>query len=218
MPVKDGGAAPGRPRRGRRPGPSTTRADILAAARRQFAARGLERTSLRRVAADAGVDPKLVGHWFGTKEELFRASVVLPFDPAQVVEQIGHGPRDEVGLRVAGVVGALLSDETARGPALAIIRTVAGDRAAVPVLRGLLVTELLEPVAHALGADEPELRAALAGSQIVGLVFLRHVVEIDPLARETPERLVAILAAVVQHHLTAPLPALVGDDLDATST
>ncbi|MGH3412395.1 MAG: TetR/AcrR family transcriptional regulator, partial [Marmoricola sp.] len=43
-------------RRGRRPGSPDTRADILAAARELFAAGGYAGTSVRSVAARAGVD------------------------------------------------------------------------------------------------------------------------------------------------------------------
>ena len=72
-------------RSGRRPGPSGTREAILAAARSQFAAQGYDRTSMRGIAAEAGVDQALVAHFFGAKQRLFVEVVRLPFEPSQVL-------------------------------------------------------------------------------------------------------------------------------------
>ena len=79
-----------RPSRGRRPGAPDTRAAVLAAARAAFAAKGFGGTTIRAVAADAGVDPALVHHYFGTKDDLFLAAMELPVDPREV---IGAGHR-----------------------------------------------------------------------------------------------------------------------------
>ena len=71
--------------RGRRPAGSGTREAILAAASRAFAEQGYPRTTLRGIARDAGVDTRLVTHYFGNKQDLFIAVVELPFDPEQVM-------------------------------------------------------------------------------------------------------------------------------------
>ena len=69
------GPAPGRNEQKRDPAtPVQTRADILSAARSRFAAEGYERTTLRAVAADVGVDAALVIRYFGSKQELFAAA------------------------------------------------------------------------------------------------------------------------------------------------
>ena len=65
-------------RTGRRPGTPDTRDAILAVARRRFATRGYDATSLRGIAAEAKVDPALLIHYFGTKEGLFVAATGLP--------------------------------------------------------------------------------------------------------------------------------------------
>ena len=70
---------------GRRPGDSGTRDAILAAARRQFAELGYDRTSMRQVAIEAGVDPTLVSHFHGSKVHLFLAVVELSFLPPKVL-------------------------------------------------------------------------------------------------------------------------------------
>ena len=81
------------PRRGRRPGSPDTRAAILAAARERFAAQGYAGTSVRAVAASAGVDAALVHHYFGTKDDLFLAALELKVDPrGRSAPVVGAGP------------------------------------------------------------------------------------------------------------------------------
>src|SRR6266545_3836915 len=87
-------------RTGRRPGNQDTREAILAAARATFADRGYDRASIRAIATSAGVDPALVHHYFGTKEELFLATVNAPIDPREVIPEILAGSRDEIGERL----------------------------------------------------------------------------------------------------------------------
>src|SRR5680860_1119596 len=97
-------------RTGRRPGPSTTREGIADAARKRFSDLGYERTTIRGIAADAGVDPALVVHFFNSKQELFVAVMVLPFEPEEVFPRILAGPRAEVGLRFARFAVGLWED------------------------------------------------------------------------------------------------------------
>src|SRR5690242_14376813 len=79
-------------RTGRRPGATVTREAILDAARRRFAEAGYDQTSIRAVAADAGVNPALVMQFFGSKEALFQAAVRWPFDPIEVAPHlVGQG-------------------------------------------------------------------------------------------------------------------------------
>ena len=73
------------PRRGRRPGAPDTRAAVLEAARSAFADKGFAGTTIRSVAAAAGVDAALVHHYFGTKDDLFLAAMELPVDPREVI-------------------------------------------------------------------------------------------------------------------------------------
>ncbi len=48
---------------------------ILAAARRRFTRDGYERTTIRSVASDAGVDPAMVMRYYRSKEGLLGAAV-----------------------------------------------------------------------------------------------------------------------------------------------
>jgi hypothetical protein len=72
-------------------------------------------------------------------------------------------------------------------------------------VRTLVTEQIITPLAHGLGSDHPELRAALAGSQIVGMVMARHVVGLPALAELDPPAVAALLAPGLQRALTGPL-------------
>jgi AcrR family transcriptional regulator len=192
-------------RRGRRPGPSRTREGIAQAARRQFAALGYDRTTIRSVAAEAGVDPALVVHYFGSKQRLFLTAIELPFEVTDLVAQLESGPRDRVGERVARFALEVLGDPGARARWTGMIRAAASDPDAAGILRDVLNRQIFKPLAEALGSEDAQLRANLASSQMVGLVMARYVIEIEPLASADAETVAAAIAPTLQRYLVEPL-------------
>jgi AcrR family transcriptional regulator len=197
-----------RPRKrpsGRRPGDSGTREAILSAARRQFADLGYDRTSLRGIAVEAGVDPGLVSHFHGSKQQLFVRVVELPFRPADVVPRLFEGDRRSVGERVARFLLEVLDSEEGRGRVVGLVRAAASDPEAARMVRELITTQLFTPLAEHLGSDRPRLRANFLGAQVVGLVMARHVVALEPLALVDADTVVAVLAPNIQRLLVEPL-------------
>ena len=192
-------------RRGRRPGRSGAREEIAEAARHQFAELGYDRTTIRSVAAEAGVDPALVIHYFESKQRLFVQAVELPFPPEGLTAQLASGPRSQIGERVVRFVLSVLADDEARVRWIGLIRSAVSEPEATRVFREILSTRIFRPIAEELGADEAPLRASLAGSQVVGLVMARHIVHIEPLASLEEERLVQAIAPTIQRYLAGPL-------------
>jgi AcrR family transcriptional regulator len=192
-------------RRGRRPGPSRTREAIALAARWQFAELGYDRTTIRSVAAEALVDPALVLHYFESKQQLFLAAVELPFDVADLVEQIRTGPRAKVGERVVEFALGVLRNPEALARWTGMIRAAASDPDAAAVLRDVLNERIFEPLAEALGSDDAQLRANLASSQMVGIVMARYVIAIEPLASAEDETIAAAIAPTIQRYLVGDL-------------
>jgi AcrR family transcriptional regulator len=193
-------------RSGRRPGESGTREAIRAAAARQFAELGYDRTSLRSIAREAGVDQKLVAYFFGTKQQLFVEVVRLPFEPAVVVPMVFGGERESVGERVAQFIVALLENPQARQPLVGLVRAAASEPEAARMVRELLTREVIARIVEALGVDDADLRASLVGSQIVGLLMARYIVGLEPLASLPAERVAASIAPNLQRYLVEPLP------------
>lgn len=193
------------PRRGRRPGAPDTRAAILTAARERFAAHGYAGTSVRAVASDAGVDPALVHHYFGSKDDLFLEALEVKVDPRQAMAPVIEGGVDGAGERLMRIFVAVWGDEEARLPLLALVRGIV-DPGGQQLLRDGFQKMVFGPLGVALGLDQPERRMAHVGSQLVGLVVTRYVLAIEPLASMPPEQVVATYAPVIQGYLSGPLP------------
>ena len=192
-------------RAGRRPGKSNTREAILDAARRQFAEHGYDRTTLRSVAAEAGVDPALVVHFFGSKQKLFLAGVDLPIDPAALADEIASAPRSEVGARMAAFLLAALDNPDVRNRWIAMVRAATSEPEAAHRLREILETRLFTPLAEALGVEDAQFRATLAGSNVVGLGMARYIVGVEPIASAAPEKIAAAVGPTLQRYLVEPL-------------
>jgi len=194
------------PRRsGRRPGDSGTRTAILDAARESFGASGYTGTTIRGIARTAGVDPALVHRFFGSKESLFGAALELPFDPAELLPLVlAEGPHG-LGERLVRTFLGIWDATPGQGPMLALLRSAVSDQAAAATLRDFLTRAVLAPLAQAVGADHPELRASLAGSQMVGLAVARYVVRLEPLASASPDELAPALGRALDAYLTGPL-------------
>jgi AcrR family transcriptional regulator len=187
---------------GRRPGASGTREAILAAAREAFAARGLERTTIRAVAAAAGVDAALVLHYFESKQGLFRAAMRPPFDPRTALPPLFAGGREAAGEPVARFIVGVLERDESRERMLGIVRAAASDDEAAEMLRATIADEVLGTIARALDLPDAPLRASLMGVQVVGLAMARYVVRVEPLASAPPDEVVAWLAPLLQHCMT----------------
>jgi AcrR family transcriptional regulator len=190
---------------GRRPGRTTTRALIEDTARKHFAERGYDRTSIRSIARQAGVDPGLVTHFFGTKIELFLTVVDPAVDPATLIEAVTTGDQAYAGRRLADIVVDILDDEVRRRPMLSMVRAATSAPEAAGPVRDFLTRNVLQPIAERLGADDADYRASLVMSQIVGFTIARYVIALEPLATRARDRVIADLAATFQRYLLGEL-------------
>ena len=195
-------------RTGRRPGHQDTREAILSAARDAFAERGYDASSIRLIAAAAGVDPALVHHYFGTKDKLFLSAVRAPFDPATVVPMVLAGGLDGIGERL---VRTLLTvwDSPVGGTAAAFVRSAVSNELIAKMMREFIVNRVLRRVAKELDLAPAEgpIRANLVATQIAGLIMVRYIIKVEPLASASPETIAALIGPTVQRYIADPLPA-----------
>lgn len=180
------------------------------AAAAEFAEHGLDGTSMRGVARRAGVDPALVHHYFASKEELFTESVVAAQYLPVALRALSDVSREDAAETVVRTVLAVWGRMDGRGGLRAVVASVVRSEAARDLLRELVLRRLLLPLTWRLGVDEPERRAALVASQVIGLGMVRYVVEIEPLASADDETVVAEIAPAVHRYLFHPLPFLRG--------
>jgi AcrR family transcriptional regulator len=196
---------PERRRTGRRPGPTRTREQILAAARQSFARRGFDGTSLRAVAAKAGVDPALVRRFFGSKEDLLVAVLMHSLQHEQDLDANLEGDLETLGERHIASVLARFERRPNRELAIGVLRSALSNERAARLMRDYLSGEILERLGRKLDREEAKLRASLAGSQVIGLLIYRYVLKIQPLASASAETLTAIYGPTLQRYLTGKL-------------
>jgi AcrR family transcriptional regulator len=189
----------GRPRKER--GAASTRTAIVRAAAEEFTERGYEAASLRAVARRAGVDSALVHHYFGDKADLFAATLEAPLRPDRVLDVVLGAPRDAVGETLVRYLLTQLEDERAAARMVLILRTVLSSGPGTRMLREFLTREVFARLAALANADDAQLRADLAASQIVGVMMTRYALKLEPIASADPDELARRVGPVIQWHL-----------------
>jgi AcrR family transcriptional regulator len=183
--------------RGRRPGASDSRDQILAAARERFATHGYDRTRIRDVAADAGVDAALVHYFFKTKDGLFVAAMQLPFRPAEVLAPVLAEGVDGLGERMVRRLLTVWDEPANRAALLAIVAGASAHPGAASALREFVLSEIIGRLAAVVG----DLRATLVATQVVGLIALRYIARVEPLASLDREEIIPLVAPNLQRYI-----------------
>ncbi len=192
--------------RGRRRGSPDTRSAILGAARSSFAAHGFAGTTIRAVASAAGVDAALVHHYFGTKDELFLAALELPVDPRALIGPAVAGPIEEAAERFLGVFLSVWDDPDIRPSLLAVARGIMDPSANRLLSEGLLPVVIEPDRRRPRRSTGPHVRMPLVASQVIGLILMRYVLVVEPLASMPRDRVIATYAPTIQRYLTGDLP------------
>jgi AcrR family transcriptional regulator len=202
---------PDRKRPGRPPGTSDTRDRILKSARELFARNGFDNTSIRAVAGDAGVDPALVHHYFGTKTQLFAAAIHIPIDPMSIIGPLREVPVEEIGRVLPSLLLPIWDSELGKG-FIATLRSILGGSNVTDV--SMIRSFLQDVVTVEVGSrvDNPpgtgRVRVQFVASQLVGLVMARYILELEPFKSLSVEQVVDTVAPNLQRYLTGDLPQL----------
>jgi AcrR family transcriptional regulator len=172
--------------------PAASRADqrrqtegrILDVARRLFAERGFQTTTIRAVAAGAQVDPALVIHYFGSKENLFAKAISVK------VEEAASPDRDEA-------IEHLLTNLRIKAhglpeTTLAMMRSMLTHPTASEAARESLDRQVAS-LSDTIGTEDARLRAALAITTIVGVTIGRELLRVAALRDATPQQITDLL-------------------------
>ena len=182
-----------------------TRRAILGAARATFAARGYEQTTIRAVAAQAGVDASMVMRYFGSKAGLFTAAVTMDLDIPDLRSVPASG-RGELLVRLfINRWEAPPSDDEM----IAMLRAGVTSETVAGRLQDVLSQLVTEPIA-AFGDERATERGTLIGAQLLGLGLCRYILRFEPLASMSADEVVAAVAPSVQRYLTQPVGELPG--------
>jgi AcrR family transcriptional regulator len=168
---------------------------ILAAARQIFAELGYDRTTIRAVAAAAGVDAGLVMHYFGSKDLLFaRASEVAADD------LIGD-TSDEVAEAMLTSLGKRLTAEPTAS--LAVLRSMLTNADAAGRYRAAAEPQLTA-LSEAIPTPDADLRASLLSAIVHGVLAERYLLGLTHLADASPEQIIDLLRPCFQSLTTPP--------------
>jgi hypothetical protein len=121
---------------------------------------------------------------------------------ALMADVLEHGEIDDFGERFLRRVLEVWDDPRTGGALVALVRSAMGHPPAAERLRDFVQAELLGRIATRLDVPDADRRAALFGSQLVGLLLYRHVLHVEPVASMAPEELVRRAAPALQRHLT----------------
>ena len=189
-------------------GNDDVREAVLDSARAAFHARGYMRTTVKGVAAAAGVAPSVVGKYWGSKDQLFAAAMKLPFDPATAVPQLVAPGLDGMGERLVRVTLDTLGDEENREDLIALFRAGASGAKAAAGVKDFFEQSVLDRLARSIGVPDARLRVGLISSYLIGIAVSRYVTKLEPLASMSEDDLVRVVAPTIQSMLdpSTPLP------------
>jgi AcrR family transcriptional regulator len=174
-----------------------TRADILAAARKRFGSDGYQRTTLRGVASDVGVDPALIIRYFGSKQELFAEAAEFRID---LPDLTAVEPAEVADVLLSRFFAVWEQDTTF----LALLRAAMTSESAADTLRNVFATQV-GPALAAVAPDHPAQRAGLMGAFVIGLATTRYVLANPAVANLSRDDLMRFARPVIHQLLLGPV-------------
>lgn len=196
------------PRRGPRSDGSAVKQQILDAATAHFGELGYQATTIRKIGEAAGVDAKLVHYYFGTKEDLFTIAITETFRSYGFPDLLAdRGQRGDglPGTRYLLAILTALEDPGMGAAFIGLVRGLGTHEESRRIFLRVISEELLGRLVPQLKADRPEARAALAGSQLLGLVIARYILKVPPLARLTIEEIARTVGPNIDHYILGDL-------------
>lgn len=181
---------------------------VLDSARVMFGARGYAKTTMRGVAAAAGVAPSVVKKYYDDKERLFAAAMRLPFDPASAVPQLLAPGLEGMGERLVRFTFDTVGDPEVRKDLQNLVKAGSSTGKAVQSLTDFLEASVIDRVVTAAGVPDARMRVALITSYLTGVTAARYVLKLEPLASASEDHVVKLVAPVIQDLLdpSKPLP------------
>ncbi|MFE7117700.1 TetR family transcriptional regulator [Streptomyces sp. NPDC057654] len=191
----------------RRPGPHATASStlILRAAREELAEHGYGGSTVRGVADRAGVNTSLVHYYFGSREGVLTAALreaaellTAGWDGSDGAVRDSGGPdadgRPRGGAELLCRELPLWESPEWRSAVLALIRSSVTHEAA-----GRYLADVVSRVSPDAGGPCPH--TVMIGAQLIGLMVVRHITPVEPLASVDLDGLIALLAPVAERLL-----------------
>ncbi|WP_338528868.1 TetR family transcriptional regulator [Nitratireductor thuwali] len=171
------------------------------AARKAFSIHGFERTTVREIAADAGVNPALINRYFGGKEQLLAEAVSIDL----ALPDLSQADRSELGKTLVAHFFQRWEGRQDGDLLRVLIRTAATNQDAASRIRTILADQVGTMVARVAGPERARERACLIATQILGLAYARYVLGLssDDLPHATA---LVMIGGTLQRYLVEELP------------
>jgi AcrR family transcriptional regulator len=170
-----------------------TKAAILAAARRRFATHGYERTTIRGVASDAGIDPSMVMRYFGNKVQLFDAALSIDL---RLPELTGVSAEDLPRTLVRHFLRRWEGDP-GDDALLVLLRSAVTNERAAARMHDVFAGQVAPALAAAVGPEIAARRAGLVSAQLLGLALTRYLLRLPAVTALTPDQIETSLAPAI---------------------
>lgn len=189
-------------------GKDDVREAVLDAAKVAFRSRGYMRTTMKGVAAAAGVAPEVVTNYYNSKDKLFDAVLRLPFDPVGSIPALVAPGVDGLGERLVRVTLDTFKDPDAREDLMQLAKAGVSSGKAVAGMRSMIEEGIVDRLAGVIGVPDARLRANLITSYLLGIAAGRYIVRMEPLASMSDDDIVRLVSPTIQGWLTPtkPLP------------
>ena len=190
----------------REPGRGDPRGALLDAARSAFGASGYARTTMKGVAAAAGVAPEVLRRYYRSKGDLFAAALRLPTDPSSAVPALLAPGVEGLGDRLVRLMLDILDDPQVRSDLMAMMRSGGAVYSSTRSLQEFVESAVVDRVVSAIGVPDARMRGSLITAYLLGIATSRYVLRIEPLASADDEHVVRMVGPVVQSLLDPRVP------------
>jgi AcrR family transcriptional regulator len=170
-----------------------TKAAILTAARQRFAAHGYERTTIRGVAADAGIDPSMVMRYFGNKAQLFEAALAIDLR----LPELSGVSAEELPRTLVRHFLSRWEGDPADDALLVLLRSAVTNQHAAERMHDVFAAQVAPALATAVGPEMAAHRAGLVSAQLLGLALTRYLLRLPAITALTPEQIEGSLAPAI---------------------
>ncbi len=196
---------------------SEARGLVLDAARGVFASRGYARTTMKGIAAAAGVAPEVVRRYYRSKGDLFSAAMRLPTDPRSAVPTLLAPGLEGLGDRLVRFMLLTLDDPEVRADLLGLLRAGGNAYSSSRSLQEFIEATVIDRVVTAMGVPDARMRASLISSTLIGVAVTRYLIRLEPLASASDDQVVRMVGPMVQRLVDPRIP-LTGPGMEPTET
>lgn len=179
---------------------------VLDAARGVFASRGYARTTMKGIAAAAGVAPEVVRRYYRSKGDLFSAAMRLPTDPRGAVPALLAPGVEGLGDRLVRFTLLTLEDPEVRADLLGLLRAGGSAYSGSRSLQEFMEATVIDRVVTAMGVPDARMRASLISSTLIGVAVTRYLIRLEPLASASDDQVVRMVGPMVQRLVDPRVP------------